>query len=53
MYRQQKMKSKRHGCKDAFTLTTLKDFDPDEHQQTSGETFTPIQDGGKAEDTSY
>ena len=42
-----------HGCKDAFTLTTLKDFDPDEHQQTSGETFTPVQDGGKAEDTSY
>ena len=42
-----------HGCKDAYTVTALQDFNPDEHQQTSGETFTPIPEGGKAEDTTY
>lgn len=42
-----------HGCKDAYTLTQLQDFNPDEHQQTSEQTFTPVQEGGSAEDTSY
>lgn len=42
-----------HGCKDAYTLTQLQDFDPEEHQQSSGQTFTPIGEGDVAEDTKF
>jgi hypothetical protein len=42
-----------HGCKDAYTLTQLQEFDADAHQQSSGETFTPVSEGDSAQDTSY
>ncbi len=46
-----------HGCKDAYTLTALQDFNPDDHQQSRQDTFTDEAAGssntGVAKDMDY
>lgn len=40
-----------HGCKDAYTLTALQEFNADEHQQSSGSTFTGGEEGKQSANT--
>jgi hypothetical protein len=36
-----------YGCKDAYTLTTLQPFNPDEHQQVTNDIFINSNDANQ------